>query len=631
MFNVIPGRLGHTVDAFAVIEAQHVALTYGPAENQKNPGIAASEALKKHPEDDAVIYQEKLRMRSRVARFFDTQPKCRQSSITHEQALYTEEARQVIHGAWRAHHSEKFWNLLNREEEVDFSFEDVNPAGIDHYVSGICKVQPDFMSTHLKQLLLHKFANNADKTAYATIKDMSYNSRRLYANVHNMILFGGAIPTDKQMESCRGRVSVAGILDSIDDLRVTNDVYVLSIRDVMSPWKVLNTMGAPKPRAFHASTIIYLDSATPVLCLTGGFGPKRQLMDMTLHMLCLIQRKKEPSWVSMHTAGKMPAKRYGHTMGQVGPWLTLFGGTDGQQLFDDLWVLNICEGTATYKLMKSTNVWTRVDIVGLVPAPRCFHATVKIGMDASNPIVIYGGITEDCSSRAYTLRLDKYGDFKWSMLPITIKGPNEFRAFHTMIYSDSQIIITGGEDFRMSTPTIQKSLVYSIPTREFQYADEDVPLTGHRSVMINGVVHHFGGLRSILSSVFLEPIGSPKGMKDALEVRTALEQYYVRELAKELDAHPKGRSAGATGKRNTEDERESQSEKSSARSQSQGRTCATQSMVAGEQPTRSTGRPRRSAAEKCVQHIASEVAKIVAKGKDKSDVNKNAETNTVTS
>lgn len=45
-----------------------------------------------------------------------------------------------------------------------------------------------------------------------------------------------------------------------------------------------------------------------------------------------------------------------------------------------------------------------------------------------------------------------------------------------MIYSDSQIIITGGEDFRMSTPTIQKSLVYSIPTREFQYADEDVPL-----------------------------------------------------------------------------------------------------------------------------------------------------------
>lgn len=29
--------------------------------------------------------------------------------------------------------------------------------------------------------------------------------------------------------------------------------------------------------------------------------------------------------------------------------------------------------------------------------------------------------------------------------------------------------------------------------------------------MINGVVHHFGGLRSILSSVFLEPIGSPKG------------------------------------------------------------------------------------------------------------------------
>lgn len=99
-------------------------------------------------------------------------------------------------------------------------------------------------------------------------------------------------------------------------------------------------------------------------------------------------------------------------------------------------------------------------------------------------------------------------------------------------------------------------------------------------------------------------------MKDALEVRTALEQYYVRELAKELDAHPKGRSAGATGKRNTEDERESQSEKSSARSQSQGRTCATQSMVAGEQPTRSTGRPRRSILDGSILTVLARLARL---------------------
>ncbi|KAK1442497.1 hypothetical protein BgAZ_300150 [Babesia gibsoni] len=621
MFNVIHGRLGHSVDSFAVIETDHVSLSYGP-DDGKQSNSPTTESAKKHMYDEAVNYQEKIRLKEKVADVFATQEG--RPPIVDDRAINAEEARQVIHGCWRAHHSEKFWNTLDREEETDFSFDGLNPATIDHYINGICKDKPAFRTGYIRHLMNMKGNTNVYDTILPTKDAALSSSRRLYSRGHNLILFGGFSPTEKQMESCKSKLTASYLLESIWDLKVLSDTCVLSMKDFTSTWKQLTTVGNPDPRAFHASTILYLDFATPVLCIAGGFGRKRQLLDMKIHMLSLIQRKNELKWMTVKTVGDVPEKRYGHTMGQVGPWLTVFGGTNGERMFNDLWVIDIDNGVIIEPLHTTVSMWVKVSIIGLVPQPRCFHASTKIGLEANNPIVIYGGITAEDTSRAYTLRLNKDYEFKWTMLPVAIRCPNEARAFHSMTYMEGHLVISGGEDFRADIPTIQKSLIYSIPTREFQYLEDSLALTGHRSCVVNGVVYHFGGLRNVCSRIYLEPIGSQKGMKDSVEMRAALEHHFLREVIKDLEAENKMNGQGKSDTEICQPDVDPSclTKKDPPRKRTEATVTkkpdASSDVV--EDPIKpKNGRPRRSAAVKCAQSMEEEIAKMKIREQEKAN------------
>ncbi|GIX65356.1 serine/threonine-protein phosphatase [Babesia caballi] len=611
MINFIEGRLGHSLDAF-VVAGDQCRLKQIHDECRIHTEHAGN-GISKCSDVDLLAYQKKATLRNRVALLLEAAPHHAKGTATHELTLNSEEARQVVHGAWQAHQSDRFWNTLDAEEELDFPFEELNPSIVDHLVSGKCTIQPDFRTGHVRELL-QKVLPTCEKGG---VFERTARSRRASDSCHLIAIFGGAVPTEAQLMNCDGDLSLTNIIDcrcrlaasspraAVEDLEVNKDLFVIPVKDTLSQWITIDAAGGPDARAFHASTVIYADLVTPILCVIGGFGSGRRLMDMTLHMMPLVQIDDEYTWFTLETAGPQPGPRYGHTMGQVGQWLTIFGGTNGSEIMNDLWALNIDTGMFQEASVRSANMWTRVQTsVGPLPPPRCFHAAVKIGLHAANPIIVYGGVSNDETSRAYSLRTDKFGDFRWNILPITVKGPMEKRAFHSMAYCDGQVVITGGEDFTSPTPTVNQCLVYYINAREFQYTEEALPLTGHRSTVIDGAMYHFGGLRSVASRVYLEPIAGPKGFDEALHIRATIEQQCMMEILTELENKNKDKDAAPVAPGGVDWEAR-RAELLDAGKDSP--LPSTRELAAGK-----SSRPMRQAAKKCAEKIVEEMAKTVA-------------------
>ncbi|ORM41445.1 tRNA wybutosine-synthesizing protein 2/3/4 [Babesia sp. Xinjiang] len=532
MDGAIRSRFGHSVDAFLAVTNQHGRLAHVPSDTEQSVEKKLNQAFKNAEENDVLLYQNKMALKERVAIMLGPVPKNVDKDAFYERVINAEESRQVIHGKWKMCESDKFWDTISREEEIDAHFDGMNPATLDDYVTGRCNIQPEFKTKYIKGLLPN--VPGKQTLWYEAAAHSADISGITHKKSIMLIMFGGAIPSDKQLRGCDGKLSLTNIIDSVHDLMVTDEVFTVKTDDTSKQWVHVETKSTPSPRAFHAATVIYTNLATPLLCVTGGFGGKRLALDMTLHILPLQSNANQMTWTSLKTDGKMPKPRYGHTMGQVGEYLTIFGGTNGTEIFNDLWVFNLNRSEVNVNSERSYNVWKRVEVGGLVPPPRCFHAAVKIGIEADNPIVVYGGVTIDDSSRAYAIRPDKSGELRWSMLPITVNGPAERRAFHSMIYYNGQIIIAGGEDFTSAIPTVHQCLIYSIGTRDFQYTEETLPLSGHRSVVIKGIVSHYGGLRSVASRVFLEPISGQRDTVDTLDIQKFAERQYMEEILKEI-------------------------------------------------------------------------------------------------
>ncbi|GFE54390.1 hypothetical protein BaOVIS_017940 [Babesia ovis] len=534
MCDFVSCRFGHSVDAFIARRNTDDALGQTGTDANTVDLERPEPIVNNGKQDDVSLYQNKMLLKEKVSQLTCHIPHNVNTESLWEQKLNAEESRQVIHGMWHMEQSDKFWDTLSKEEEINFPFKNLNPATLDDYVSGKFTVMPDFKSQHIKALLSDLIPNRKGATAGSGSHHEAAERIKHKSNIQ-LMMFGGAIPTAKQLQSCEGKLSLTSILDRIEDLKVTNELFTLTVKDGTGKWEEIEPIGTPSPRAFHATCIVYADIDTPLLCVTGGFGVKREIADMKLHVLPLLQDINGAKWIEIRTAGSIPKRRYGHTMGQVGEYLTIFGGTDGRRILNDLWVLNIHNGTCAPGAGKSTNEWKCVDILGPIPSPRCFHAAVKIGIEPSNPIIIYGGITANENSRIYSLNIDMFNELRWSLLPITVKGPIEKRAFHSMAYSNGEILITGGEDYTYEAPTVEQCLIYHIEAREFLHTEEALPLTGHRSVLINGRMAHFGGLKCHTTRVYLEPIYGPKGIEESVDIAEMIERQYIEEMLRRLE------------------------------------------------------------------------------------------------
>jgi len=179
--------------------------------------------------------------------------------------------------------------------------------------------------------------------------------------------------------------------------------------------------------------------AGPCIIIFGGKGEKGKVF-RDLHAL-------DPAkmlWLQGPEGGGAPTARYGHSANLVGgSKMYVFGGTNGAQYFNDLYILDL-----------ENNAWNKAETTGPAPCPREGHAAILVGTN----LVVHGGFYFD--EATYKKETKKYGSFLqgcylndirvldtesllWSRLRVS-GTPPEPRSGHTLDLSESDIVMFGG-------------------------------------------------------------------------------------------------------------------------------------------------------------------------------------------
>ena len=116
-------------------------------------------------------------------------------------------------------------------------------------------------------------------------------------------------------------------------------------------------------------------------------------------------------WIITQVIGKTPGRRYGHSFLFWRPNCIIFGGSQNNELVNDIWCLN---------LEKTPLQWNQFEIAGSKPEARLYHSSslCTIGA-ASGMIVIFGGRGK--AGKAFNdiwgLRKHRDGTWDWVEAP----------------------------------------------------------------------------------------------------------------------------------------------------------------------------------------------------------------------
>lgn len=142
-----------------------------------------------------------------------------------------------------------------------------------------------------------------------------------------------------------------------------------------------------------------------------------------------------------------------------------FGGTDGQQWFNDVW---------TYD--PKTNQWTQQDCIGYIPAPREGHSAALV----NDVMYIFGGRTEHGDDlgdlAAFRISLRRWYTFQ-NMGP----SPSP-RSGHSMTAYGKQIVVLAGEPSTAPRDSAELSMAYVLDTAKIRYPN-DAPANQPKSQM----------------------------------------------------------------------------------------------------------------------------------------------------
>ncbi|EAN31880.2 Galactose oxidase central domain protein [Theileria parva strain Muguga] len=392
------------------------------------------------------------------------------------------EVKSLLYGTWRPEDSEKMWlEITGPERDTNIIFHDNQVITEEELIQSKDEPWVILSCDHMYEFVMYDVDNR------------NLNDKFKY-NTKYVLLFGGA--SIKENGFSQYYVNMYAFLHGLKNVVVSDDLYYLDAQSFTGNWELLKTNNTPEPRAFHASCVMYVALDTPILLVCGGFTHNKLLLDTHLHVLNLTT---EPlTWTIFQTSGPSPPKRFGHSMAQVGNYVVIFGGCNGSFLLNDLWALNVNCGTFLVPGKISSNSWMEIPFRGLTPSPRAFHSTCKTGISSTAPMIIFGGLTKQISprTRLYALHsvLDDY--LTWSILPVYVRCPYEFRTFHSMAFVSNSIVITGGDDFKHDNVRNIKSVCYTLETKAFRYIEDVVNLSGHQSWSAYGMLYHFGGIRN---------------------------------------------------------------------------------------------------------------------------------------
>lgn len=181
---------------------------------------------------------------------------------------------------------------------------------------------------------------------YLPISRISHTA--IYANSNKMIMFAGT-----------------SIING--NTYFLNDIWEFNTSNAY--WTQLAPSN-PLPPYRCRHTAIYTDSNTMIIF--GGYDLNYIWNDLWEYNI------SANSWTQLNLSSPLPSKRYSHSAIYTNSnTMLVFGGTDGAQVFNDLW---------EYKI--SANSWTQLNPSSDVPYYRYKHGAIYTN---SNTMIIYGG------------------------------------------------------------------------------------------------------------------------------------------------------------------------------------------------------------------------------------------------
>lgn len=149
----------------------------------------------------------------------------------------------------------------------------------------------------------------------------------------------------------------------------------------------------------------------------------------------------------------MPSPRTNHSMAVFGGKLYLFGGTDGQECFNETWCFDPIEST-----------WTKFACVGYIPRPCEGHDACIVG----DLMYIYGGRAVDGSNLSLLSSL-RLSTGRWYTFQNMGPAPSA-RSGHSMSVAGTRIITLGGQPGKGTADDL--TLAYILDTARIRYPPE---------------------------------------------------------------------------------------------------------------------------------------------------------------
>lgn len=231
----------------------------------------------------------------------------------------------------------------------------------------------------------------------------------------------------------------------------------------------------PGKRTYHSSWAIDGDRA---LVFGGRAGPLRPFGDL-LHL-----DVSSLSCTEIQTSGEHPAPRWRHKVAQIGNNLFVSGGTNGAEVFGDLFSLDL-----------STHTWTRV--CGL--PPRFAHSMTAV---AQGLLAIHGGLDQQRRPLSDLLLMDPNNGRIVRQVTLSPR-PLPSRFGHDAVWDGAALILTGDVVNNSSKPTDEREVCVDVETGAWKprsLTPHDWLLTGHATFTWNGKLAVFGGGSTVFSN-----------------------------------------------------------------------------------------------------------------------------------
>lgn len=248
----------------------------------------------------------------------------------------------------------------------------------------------------------------------------------------------GEIPMPLRAMTCTAVGKKLVVFGGGDGPAYYNDVYVLDT--VSFRWTKPKIVGDRVPSKRRAHTACLYKNG--ILVFGGGDGVRAlndiwrlDVSDMTKMSWKLISGPDKAALSSSQAAGgtaaakdaqRRPKARGYHTANMVGSKLIIYGGSDGGECFDDVWVYDV-----------ETHVWKAVPIA--VAFRRLSHTATIVG----SYLFVIGG--HDGSEYCNDVLLLNLVTMTWDRRRVYGQSPTG-RGYHGTVLHDSRLMIVGGFD-----------------------------------------------------------------------------------------------------------------------------------------------------------------------------------------